>query len=60
MSDKEDVFDELGIALLNNSGAMDYFMSLNDKKQRNILQAANFIETKQEMKNFIANLAGFY
>ena len=48
-----------GAALMQNSGAMQYFTGLDERRQREILEATHFIESKQEMKNFVANLASF-
>lgn len=48
-----------GSALMQNSAAMQYFTALDEQRQREIIKATQFIESKQEMKNFVANLAGF-
>ena len=48
-----------GAALMQNSGAMKYFTGIDEHRQREILEATHFIESKQEMKNFVANLASF-
>lgn len=48
-----------GSALMQNSGAMQYFTGLDERHQREIIEATRYIESKQEMKNFVANLAGF-
>ncbi len=46
-----------GTALAKNAGALQYFNSLDQRRQNEILEATHFIESKQEMKNFVANLA---
>ena len=48
-----------GAALMRNSAAMQYFNGLDERKQREIIDATRYIESKQEMKNFVSNLAGF-
>ncbi|MDD6188950.1 MAG: hypothetical protein PUB32_05155 [Clostridiales bacterium] len=63
MSKQNNVYNELpmgfGAALMQNYGAMQYFTGLDERRQREILEATHFIESKQEMKNFVANLASF-
>ena len=63
LKNSHDVMSELpmgfGMALVHNSGAMNYFTGLDEKKQKEILETAYSIESKQEMKNFVANLASF-
>lgn len=63
MKNNGHVYNELpmgfGAALMRNSAAMQYFNDLDERKQREIIEATRFIESKQEMKNFVSNLAGF-
>lgn len=63
MKKENNIYSELpmgfGAALMRNSAAMQYFTGLDERKQREILEATHFIESKQEMKNFVANLASF-
>ena len=63
MKDQSNIYSELpmgfGAALMQNSGAMQYFTGLDERRQREIIDATHFIESKQEMKNFVANLASF-
>lgn len=48
-----------GAALVQNPAAMQYFSTLDERRQREIIKATKFIESKREMKNFVANLVGF-
>lgn len=63
MKSSHNTFSDLpmgfGAALMQNANAMNYFTSLNDRRQKEIIEATHFIETKQEMKSFVANLASF-
>ena len=63
IENSHDIMSELpmgfGMALIHNSNAMNYFTGLDEKKQKEILETAHFIESKQEMKSFVANLASF-
>ena len=63
MKNNNHVYSELpmgfGAALMRNSAAMQYFTNLNESKQKEIIEATRYIESKQEMKNFVSNLAGF-
>ena len=45
-----------GMALAANSGAMQYFSSLDDNKRRQILSRAKNIESKQEMQGFVNSM----
>ena len=60
---RSDYFADLpmgfGAALLGNSAAMKTFTGLDARRQREILEASREIESKAEMKAFVANLASF-
>lgn len=62
-NNRTDYFADLpmgfGAALLGNSAAMNYFTGLDARRQREILEASRQIESKGEMKAFVANLASF-
>lgn len=46
----------LGMALAQNVNAMNYFASLPDQKQQEIINRTHSIQSKQEMRKLVDNM----
>ena len=45
-----------GMALAQNSSALNYFSSLSEKEQQAIIEKTHGIRSKQEMQSFVGNM----
>lgn len=55
-NDKNDIPLGLGIALAQNSNALNYFAGLSSKRRQQIIEQTHNIGSKKEMQNFVNNL----
>ncbi len=46
-----------GMALAQNSEAMDYFASLDDQKKQEVIDNCHGVRSKNEMRQYVSNLA---
>lgn len=56
-NDKVEIPIGLGMALSKDLDKMNYFSSLNEEQQKEIISQAHGINSKQEMQQFVENLA---
>ncbi len=49
----------LGMALTQNPSALDRFSQLNEDEKRELMNNAHGIRSKEEMRAFVENFAGF-
>ena len=47
----------LGMALMQNKQAMDYFSSLTDAAKQQIIEHTHTIQSKEEMQSYVDSLA---
>ena len=52
----EDLPMGLGMALMQNKTAMDYFASLDDLGKQQVIEYTHSIQSKEEMQSFVDSL----